>query len=312
MTGALSVFYCWQSDASQKVTRRLIEAALKDAIESIKTENDIYCRLDHDTRGISGSPGITDAIKTKIDNASVFVADLTIVGEVGSEKFTPNPNVVLEFGYALSSIGEESIVGVMNTNFGIVEKLPFDINQHAIRAKFELSPDTSPKERNLAKESLSKSLKFQIVSIIDKKVFRDVSSDARKIIKNIVINSDTGTSDSTISRLEEMSAELEMDQNDLIMACEDLELHGWLNITRSIGSSLGQAKPTNLIFWDFDRIFLSHNPESDAIKVAHLLFDAGNSPKNQLSFEAIQSSLGWSLRRLNPALTLLVENAARG
>ena len=44
-----------------------------------------------------------------------------------SQEKTPNPNVLLELGFAASVIGWDNIICVYNTAFGIVEDLPFDL-----------------------------------------------------------------------------------------------------------------------------------------------------------------------------------------
>src|SRR5581483_11177348 len=125
-----TVFYSWQSDLPNGINRSLIERALKEAIEALKLEGTVALEpvLDRDTQGASGSPNIAATIFDKIDRAAVFVGDVSVIGRAGpKDRPTPNPNVVAELGYALRALGENRIVLVVNTAFGAVEDLPFDL-----------------------------------------------------------------------------------------------------------------------------------------------------------------------------------------
>ena len=79
-------------------------------------------RLDHDTKGVSGVPAIGDTILAKIDRCGIFLADVSIIGKAkvasGATKYSPNPNVLLELGYAAARIGWGRIVLVMNSHYG--------------------------------------------------------------------------------------------------------------------------------------------------------------------------------------------------
>ena len=101
------VFYSWQSDLPNATNRSFIQLALEKAAKSIasdKTVDDVPI-IDRDTQGVPGSPHIAKTIFQKIDVADVFVADVSIVG--GSiERPAPNPNVLIELGYALCSLKE--------------------------------------------------------------------------------------------------------------------------------------------------------------------------------------------------------------
>lgn len=62
--------------------------------------------IDRDTVGVSGSPDIGQTIFQKIDKAAVFVADVSIINAGSDEdRQTPNPNVLIELGYAMRAIG---------------------------------------------------------------------------------------------------------------------------------------------------------------------------------------------------------------
>ncbi len=75
-----TIFWSWQSDLDARVTRNLIREALVQAIKalSVGLEEAERPGIDHDTRGVPGSPGIVETIHRKIDEAAVFVADVMI------------------------------------------------------------------------------------------------------------------------------------------------------------------------------------------------------------------------------------------
>lgn len=88
--------------------------------------------FDSDTRNVAGAPKISDAIFTKIEAAAIFVADVTIIRKTAGKtakdrKALPNPNVLVELGYALKVPGDERLVLIANTAFGRIEDLTFDL-----------------------------------------------------------------------------------------------------------------------------------------------------------------------------------------
>jgi hypothetical protein len=127
------IFYAWQSDRAQKTHRYLIRDAAKEAVKQVGKDADVEDspRLDHDTKDIPGTPEIAGTIFAKIQESGAFIADLTFIGATdfhdGDKKLLPNPNVLLELGYAARSIGWDRIICVMNTAYGPVEEQIFDI-----------------------------------------------------------------------------------------------------------------------------------------------------------------------------------------
>lgn len=85
-------------------------------------------RLDYDTAGIPGTPDIANTIFGKIRETGVFVADLTLSSQAATGKKSPNPNVLIEIGYAFSAINDSKVISVMNTAFGEPSDLPFDLS----------------------------------------------------------------------------------------------------------------------------------------------------------------------------------------
>lgn len=127
-----TVFYAWQSDTDAKINRSLIEKALGQALKRIDHDISIQAspRLDKDTAQVPGIPNIADIIFDKIRGCGIFVADLTFVGSTfDTGELLSNPNVLLELGIALGTVGWQRIILVMNTAFGEPDCLPFDL-QH--------------------------------------------------------------------------------------------------------------------------------------------------------------------------------------
>lgn len=101
------VFYAWQSDTLQRHNRFLIRMALEEAAKRISNDAAIRTkvRIDSDTEGVLGQPPVTDTILGKIETCDVFAPDFTFVATIEGGKLVPNPNVMLEYGYALRARG---------------------------------------------------------------------------------------------------------------------------------------------------------------------------------------------------------------
>ncbi len=108
-----TIFYAWQSDRPSGANRSFIEQAAKKAITELQAqaefEDSPRPALDKDTQGVPGTPAIADSILQKIDECGVFLADVTYVatGDAATQrdaKRLPNPNVLLELGYAIALV----------------------------------------------------------------------------------------------------------------------------------------------------------------------------------------------------------------
>ena len=176
MSGDLTqatVFYSWESDLHGKTTRNLIEGCLNTAIRQLGREDDldVVPSLDRDTKGVSGSPVILDAILEKIDNCTAFVADVSIINSADVRRDpparpTPNPNVSIELGYAIKSCGWDRILPVCNDFYGPIDQLPFDIPERRV-ISYTLSQDPTPEEVKAAKERLAGIFKSRLKDILD-------------------------------------------------------------------------------------------------------------------------------------------------
>ena len=103
------IFWSWQSDYSPKTCRHFIRQALVDAITQVADEIGVddadRPEIDHDTKGERGMADIAATILNKIADAAVFVADLTPIAQSSDGKWLPNPNVMIELGWAMHRPG---------------------------------------------------------------------------------------------------------------------------------------------------------------------------------------------------------------
>jgi hypothetical protein len=161
------VFYSWQSDLPSNTNRGLILKSLEKACAGLRTEGGIAVEavVDRDTLGLSGAPDISDAILSKIREADAFVADVSLVNisdrNIGQYRPTPNPNVLVELGYALAKLGNEAIVLVVNTHFGDIENLPFDLRPLRV-LRYKASPED---DRAAVRKELERDFKTAIRGI---------------------------------------------------------------------------------------------------------------------------------------------------
>jgi hypothetical protein len=97
------LFYSWQSWIDGGANRNFIEDCLERAIKEIRKDDSLRLDpvIDRDTQGVPGSADIANMIFGKIVGADVFVADVSFVNNASPGRRTPNPNVLVELGYAL-------------------------------------------------------------------------------------------------------------------------------------------------------------------------------------------------------------------
>jgi hypothetical protein len=153
----ITVFYAWQSDRDQQANRHFIRRALDEAAIRINNDNALGVEIiiDADTEGVVGTPAVTETILGKIRSSDIFVPDLTFVAETDSGKRTPNPNVMVEYGYALRSLTFEAMMPVMNTHYGAPTELPFDLGHVRHPTQYSLPPCSTDGERRAARATLS-------------------------------------------------------------------------------------------------------------------------------------------------------------
>src|SRR6266852_2456028 len=179
LTMPTTIFFSWQIDRPTKEGRNLVERALERAISRIGEDTEIEeavreLVVDRDTKGVPGSPPIVDTIFRKIDQAAVFVPDLTFVGKRLDGRPTPNPNVLIEYGWALRSLGHSRIIPVMNAAFGEPSgvTMPFDM-AHLRRPIVYTCPDDANGETcRQQREILANELRNAIQTILASAEFK--------------------------------------------------------------------------------------------------------------------------------------------
>ena len=111
----MKIFWSWQSDTDGRTTCHFVRAALAEAVKRLQEPDDVEepferdrreaIHLDHDRKDVSGTPELARTIFGKIDQAAVFVADVTLVAqltrpsagdEAPDEKWLINSNVAIE------------------------------------------------------------------------------------------------------------------------------------------------------------------------------------------------------------------------
>lgn len=126
------IFYSWQSDLPGNKTRNFIRECIDEAIELAQETETIEAERDEATMGTTGSPDIVATLFSKIDNCDLFIADLSFcfTEDLHHNKKSPNPNVMVELGYAVKTLGWERIICLCNTDYG--NQYPFDIAHNRI------------------------------------------------------------------------------------------------------------------------------------------------------------------------------------
>ena len=153
------VFYSWQSDLPGNTNRNFIDNCVNEAVKKCNAViKGIGIIADRDTKGVMGSPNISQTIFSKIDECDLFIADVSIVNSYSTLesvdtvidsvtetnkqqdidqklqkiRYTPNPNVLIELGYAVKCLGWERVICFINTDYGDISKMPFDLEHQRV------------------------------------------------------------------------------------------------------------------------------------------------------------------------------------
>lgn len=124
--------------------------------------------VDRDTKDVLGSPPIVDTILKKIDQATVFVPDLTFIAKRPDGRPSSNPNVLLEYGWALKSLGHGRIAPVLNTAFGepTSDTMPFDLGYLRHPITYHCPTGADDTKRKEEKDGLARALEGAIRSVL--------------------------------------------------------------------------------------------------------------------------------------------------
>ena len=160
------IFYSWQSDLSNATNYDFIQTELENAAKSIRDDESIKIEpvIDRDTVGVPGAPDIAGTIFAKIEKSQIFVADVSIINKGDKLRKAPNPNVLVELGYAMKTLGLERIIMVMNAAYGDPELLPFDLRMRRV-VTYRMSE--SQKDESTERKKLSSALEQGIRTILE-------------------------------------------------------------------------------------------------------------------------------------------------
>lgn len=195
----MKIFYSWQSDLDKKYNRSFIKDALESAINDVNRDLSLEeaerIEIDHDTKGVPGTPDLAPTIFEKISNSFLFIADVSFIGKgEDGQKYLPNPNVMIELGYAISKLGSDRVVCVMNTAYGKADLLPFDLRHKRHPIQYQLDGDV---DKTSKKNQLVGSLKGAIQPILQLEKHKDKNASclsanpSRKDIFDIIMTSDS-------------------------------------------------------------------------------------------------------------------------
>ncbi len=173
-----TIFFSWQSDLPNNSNRGFIENCIVQAIKVINKKYDciLEISIDKDTINETGTPDIMNTIFSKIDKSKIFIADISIINPNTTGRKTPNPNVLLELGYAAKVLGWEKIICIYNTDYGNYEDIPFDL-----RFRRPLTYSLKDTEKPKVKKHLSNIIADTITTLDKKGLLYDEINDYIKV-----------------------------------------------------------------------------------------------------------------------------------
>lgn len=183
----MKVFWSWQSDRVPRNHHYFVRDALQAACDSIAAEAEVdegeRPQVDHDTKGVAGTPDIVKAIVDKIDAAAAFVADMTPVAitdpaflrpdleaeKLPKPKHVQNANVMSELGYAEKALGLDKIILVANAaHYPGPDALPFDWRNRRGPITYNLADDANNAARKAERVALACKLREPLRLILEK------------------------------------------------------------------------------------------------------------------------------------------------
>ncbi|KAB2962905.1 MAG: hypothetical protein F9K16_07920 [Thermoanaerobaculia bacterium] len=300
------VFYSWQSDLPPRhhheLIQRALKAALRDLPDSIGAEFTDFAS----TR--AGSPTMDDGLVDAISSSVAFVGDVTLTGRrpgPTGERPCPNPNVCIELGIARSYLGANGVVLVMNKASGQPGELPTDVAAF-IPCTYEVAPGASDTAIANEEAALRSKLAAELARSIHAHYFGDFApSDVpavARVVEWLVGSESTqhGRSFSLVS-VSDLASKVGLDAARVGEILEELDALG-LTENRKGAGQRGQYRATRRLLAAFDPVFLGWNARSDAVRLASELLRSGGARADELA-----TSVGWTPRRLNPALSVLCD-----
>lgn len=140
------VFFAFQMDIDDKFGKGFIQSAIEITIQKFKKDG-IELILDYGFKNVPGTTVLIDEMLKKSKESDMVLVDLTFtssknrfvgkkisffkkemhISDKVADKKSPNPNVLLETGYAWAQKGHYRTLVVMNEAFGLPSELPVDL-----------------------------------------------------------------------------------------------------------------------------------------------------------------------------------------
>lgn len=186
-----TIFYSWQSDLPNNTNRTFIESCLEKVIKDLKKDTffPYEVLIAQDTREETGTPDIANTIFNKIDKSSIFVADISITNKHDKKRKTPNPNVLVELGYAAKTLGWDKIICLYNLDYGDFKDLPFDLRQRR-PLEYSINKENKAKMKSKISKILMKSIQKMnstgsLENIVDEFIKVQIDTQILTIIRHL-------------------------------------------------------------------------------------------------------------------------------
>lgn len=222
----LKIFYSWQSDLPKKQNLNFIETSIKDVLKRLRQQKPISLdiKLDKATRNLAGSPDIAESIFSKIGNSSIFIADISIINkDYDGLRKTPNPNVLVELGYAARSLGWEKIICVYNTDFGNYNDLPFDLRNRRI-LDYTSKNGTDELSRKIESAICEMNKKGNLTNKILDFLKKDIDNEILGLLSHLLLIINDNSKQDLFAAIRGF---LNMSQNDLYKELKDKRILGF-------------------------------------------------------------------------------------
>lgn len=133
-----TIFYSWQSDTPQSDS--IIRSSFRQLIDNYELREGIHFDVVYSTHGVSTDNTIDNRLFEQIESCDLFLADLTPSANYRKQetngqtvlKEVPNPNILIELGYAFAAMGPGYVSMVAMQGTWTMANMPFDINHRDI------------------------------------------------------------------------------------------------------------------------------------------------------------------------------------
>ena len=166
------LFFAYQTDIPVEYGKDFIQRAIEKAKIKLKKSN-IDLEIDFGCRATPGNPILIQEMLDKSNSSDLVLVDLTFTSsknrldgkkislwkkelhysnKTEDDKKSPNPNVLLETGFAWSKKGYNRTIMLMNTCFGNPDELPVDLKSFRWPIQFNFSKINIDKKETIFEE----------------------------------------------------------------------------------------------------------------------------------------------------------------